>query len=560
MRKKLKTEKIGLIVDDTIVSKQVYDLIQMSKTSEAYDISHLIIQKIEKRSGGLLRQVFLYARRRGVKKLINNFTFNLLKKLESLLVKRVPSFSQFFEVHDLSESGLECIYVTPNLSPSGLVFRYTDESLKAIQDQNLKLLVRCGSGILKGGILTVCPYGVLSFHHGNNNVNRGGPPGFWEVYYREKQTGFVIQRLTEELDGGDVLFRGSIQTRFFYTLNLAWLYEKSNPMLHIVIERTLRNGQEKSHFEKVPYAYPLYSTPSVSVQIRYLCSTMSLMFKKVIKRVLSRGHRWSVAYQFSSSWRDLTLWRSVRISNPPGRFLADPFLIKVSGEYYCFVEDYDFKTARGSISVYSVSKAGYKNLGYALRENFHLSYPFIFTFNEEIYLCPETHETRDIRLYKCEEFPLKWSFYKTLISDISAADSNIFFKDGRWWLVTNVCSSDLDDHSNELHVFYSDDLLNGKWIPHADNPVIFDSNLARNGGLIIEGDDVYRVFQSQDFAMYGRSFGVAKIEKLSESLYEEKILFEIPPHFFKKIEGTHTFNFTGGLAVLDVVETTSIYS
>ena len=75
MRKKLKTEKIGLIVDDTIVSKQVYDLIQMSKTSEAYDISHLIIQKIEKRSGGLLRQVFLYARR-GVKKLINNFTFN----------------------------------------------------------------------------------------------------------------------------------------------------------------------------------------------------------------------------------------------------------------------------------------------------------------------------------------------------------------------------------------------------------------------------------------------------------------------------------------------------
>ena len=60
--------------------------------------------------------------------------------------------------------------------------------------------------------------------------------------------------------------------------------------------------------------------------------------------------------------------------------------------------------------------------------------------------------------------------------------------------------------------------------------------------------------------MYGRSFGVAKIEKLSESLYEEKILFEIPPHFFKKIEGTHTFNFTGELAVLDVVETTSLYS
>ena len=97
-----------------------------------------------------------------------------------------------------------------------------------------------------------------------------------------------------------------LQTRFFYTLNLAWLYEKSNPMLHIVIKRTLEMAKKKAT-SKRSRMLTTCSTPSVSVQIRYLCSTMSLMFKKVIKRVLSRGHRWSVAYQFSSSWRDLTL-------------------------------------------------------------------------------------------------------------------------------------------------------------------------------------------------------------------------------------------------------------
>ena len=68
-----------------------------------------------------------------------------------------------------------------------------------------------------------------------------------------------------------------------------------------------------------------------------------------------------------------------------------------------------------------------------------------------------------------------------LLSVIFPQRTQIYFSRMEVVIITNVCSSDLDDHSNELHVFYSDDLLNGKWIPHADNPIIFDSNLARNG-------------------------------------------------------------------------------
>ena len=58
--------------------------------------------------------------------------------------------------------------------------------------------------------------GIFSFHHGDNDFYRGGPPGFWEVYNQEPSTGFIIQRINEVLDNGDVIFKGNIPTSFFY--------------------------------------------------------------------------------------------------------------------------------------------------------------------------------------------------------------------------------------------------------------------------------------------------------------------------------------------------------
>ena len=116
------------------------------------------------------------------------------------------------------------IHVRPLKSTSGLIYRYREEDLGTIKSLNVDVLLNGQSGTFRGGILTVCEFGIISFHHGNNDVNRGGPPGFWEVFNREPSTGFAIQRLPDELDGGDaqvvsdvvigrdVLIRGSIAT------------------------------------------------------------------------------------------------------------------------------------------------------------------------------------------------------------------------------------------------------------------------------------------------------------------------------------------------------------
>jgi len=270
-----------------------------------------------------------------------------------------------------------------------------------------------------------------------------------------------------------------------------------------------------------------------------------------LNKILFQGDQWNVAYQFTDDWKKVNLSKSNKIPNPPNRYLADPFVIKKGKNHYCFVEDYNTKNKKGCISVYEIKKDSCKELGVALEENFHLSYPFLFNHENELYMCPETHEANEIRLYKCTEFPLKWKFVKTLISYVSAVDTNIFFKNGKWWIMTNLSNSEIPDHASELHIFSSKNLLTDYWEPHKKNPVIFDPLTARNGGFINELSTFYRVHQKPGFNNYGESLGISKIEELNEDNYKESNELKVSPNFFEDLKGTHTYNFSDGLLVLD---------
>ncbi|MFB6164379.1 MAG: formyltransferase family protein [Haloarculaceae archaeon] len=65
--------------------------------------------------------------------------------------------------------------------------------------------VRFGFGFLVGDALTAPAEGVLSFHHGNFREYRGQPMGFWEYVHGRETAGVTLQRLTETLDGGEIV-------------------------------------------------------------------------------------------------------------------------------------------------------------------------------------------------------------------------------------------------------------------------------------------------------------------------------------------------------------------
>ena len=550
-------QKVGLLIDSLQISKQLKDFIDLSQKSNNYEVTTLIINDEETHSGGPQKKIFEYFRRRGFSKFLNKIFFIILSKLEKRIITRKLIFRSFYDRYELSENDYEVIKVSPAISKSGLSYSYDDSDIEKIKIANIKLLVRGGRGILKGKILTCCSGGIISFHHGDNDVNRGGPAGFWEVYKKQPRTGFTIQRLNEELDGGDVLYKGYIRTSWFYSLNKAKLYEISNSFLHKIIEEITSQTPVLNIYPKKPYDKELYTVPNIIQTLNYLLKTVSIYLQKKISRFFGRRTRWSVAYQFTNHWLKPELSHSIKIQNPKNRFLADPFLIYRNEKHYCFVEDFDYSKEKGCISVYEIYKEGYTKLGNALVEDFHLAYPFLFEYKGELYMCPDTNTENDIRLYRCVDFPLKWEFEKILIDNVSAVDTSIFTYDDRWWLISAMDNSSVGEHYSQLHVFHNSSPLGEDWIPHKSNPIIFNPLKARNGGFIMDESKLYRVYQRQGFNLYGRAFGVAEIKSLNTQEYSEESLFEVEPNFFPNLIGTHTFNYNKGLLVFDYAKNSS---
>ena len=552
--------KVGIIVDDIDQSYLIYDFYKKSLESDCYDIEYLIVQKSNNLEiKNFFNKLLNYVKKKGIKRFIDRLFFEIIDLVESSLIKKKDKFKKFFLKHPISKFDVKKINVIPETSSSNLYYHYKSKDIANIKNLNLDLLIRGGSGILKGEILSVCRLGIISFHHGDNDFYRGGPPGFWEVYNREPSTGFVIQRLNEVLDGGDVIFKGNIPTSFLYKINVCKLYLKSSIFLHKTLENLSKTNSNLDFYKKKTYKSKIYKIPTAYVSILYLYKTLILGTKKILNKIFGRSLKWNVAYQFINEWKNPTLSKSTIIKNPKNSFLADPFVIKYNNKTVIFVEDYSFKNRKGKISAYEINSEGYKKLGAVIEEEFHLSYPFLIEDKEDLFMVPETHQTNDIRIYRCTEFPLKWKLHKILISDIGAVDTNIFKFNNKYWLFTNLDTSNSSDYSSELHIFYADNIESSEWKPHALNPVIFDSKKARNGGMIYsEKKHTYRVFQKQGFDNYGESIGISRIKTLTENEYEEEICMNVMPDFFKKISGTHSFSYNSGVLVNDFATNESI--
>ncbi|MBT4516297.1 MAG: hypothetical protein HOC78_00160, partial [Candidatus Komeilibacteria bacterium] len=60
---------------------------------------------------------------------------------------------------------------------------FNRNDVEHIKSYKLDFILRFEFGIIKGCVLNSAKYGVWSFHHGDEQEYRGGPPGFWEIYH-----------------------------------------------------------------------------------------------------------------------------------------------------------------------------------------------------------------------------------------------------------------------------------------------------------------------------------------------------------------------------------------
>lgn len=240
---------------------------------------------------------------------------------------------------------------------------------------------------------------------------------------------------------------------------------------------------------------------------------------------------------------------STNITDRFVHFVADPFIIREKDKYFMFFEALN-NDQNGDIGLSSSTDG--KNWKYdkiVLDEKFHLSYPYVFKFENEYYMLPETSAINEIRLYKAVNFPYEWKFFKTLVSQKKYVDSTLLHYNNRWWLFASTGANDV------LDLYYSDN-LNGNYKPHPNNPIIKNNkSIARGGGNFLEySGKVFRVTQDCT-ERYGKTIRLLEITKLTPLEFEEnEVSFQSLVHQESDIHTLSTANLNDSemLAAYDI--------
>ncbi|EEF29466.1 transferase, transferring glycosyl groups, putative [Ricinus communis] len=232
---------------------------------------------------------------------------------------------------------------------------------------------------------------------------------------------------------------------------------------------------------------------------------------------------------------------SVSDAGFPSNFVADPFLYIQGDIIYIFYETKNSITMQGDIGVAKSTDKGatWQQLGIALDEDWHLSYPYVFDYLGEIYMMPEGSAKGELRLYRAINFPLQWTLEKILIKK-PLVDSFVIKHDGEFWLFGSDHSSFGTKKNGQLEIWHSSSPL-GPWKPHKKNPIYnVDKSLgARNGGrpFVYDGN-LYRIGQDCG-ETYGRRVRVFKVETLTKDNYNE---VEVSLGFEEPSKGRNDWN------------------
>jgi hypothetical protein len=293
-------------------------------------------------------------------------------------------------------------------------------------------------------------------------------------------------------------------------------------------------------------ARPLPSTPALLVRaasswLRAL--TIRLMFRRP----------WSIRVRESRAGRTadwdrndgLVRWRD-------GSIYADPFLFEHEGRHHLFCEEVSLGAKRGVISHTELRLDGIPAdpPKPVLEADCHVSYPFLFAHEGEVFMIPETRAARRIELYRAVSFPHGWRRDAILLGDIEAADATVLAYDGRLWLFASVSAPGASS-ADELHVFWAE-ALRGPWHPHACNPVVSDVRCARPAGAIRHwGTRIVR--PGQDCSRrYGGAVSFREIEVLTPSAYAEHEIDRLDPANLGGARAAHTYASDGRFEAIDL--------
>jgi hypothetical protein len=293
-----------------------------------------------------------------------------------------------------------------------------------------------------------------------------------------------------------------------------------------------------------------HRAPAVQPGIGELSRIMGRLAARGMDRAL-HIEQWFLAYKFGGGPVSADLKGFTRLMPPKDRDWADPFAIEKGGRYYVFFEELPYAERKAHISMIELDAAGNASQPQRVLEaDHHLSYPFLFEHDGQLYMLPESAKNRSVQLYRCVDFPLVWKRERVLIDGLRLVDATLYRGADRWWMFANSAAGESRMFDDELHLFHAE-RLTGDWQPHPKNPVKSDARSSRPAGRLFSRDGVlYRPAQVC-VPRYGAGLAIQRVLKLTPQDYAERQVERLLADPAAGLFGLHTMNRAGDLTVVD---------
>lgn len=269
--------------------------------------------------------------------------------------------------------------------------------------------------------------------------------------------------------------------------------------------------------------------------------------KRLIRRL--NGRRWSDEHwsigirarqeSLPTGFLDPSVYHWIKDDGK--RYYADPILFDHEGRCFLFLEEFPYANAKGIISFTELDADGrpLATPEMIIESPGHMSYPFLFRHDGQIYMMPENTADNRLPLYRAARFPDRWVFERNLLEDTRIHDATMFEQDGAYWLLGNT--EENGGSSWDCLSLYRSETPLGPFTPHPGNPVLIDTRFSRSGGPIIEmGGQIIRPVQCC-LGTYGRALRFMNLGRLDETGLEQKQIGILEPRPGSAIRGVHTY-------------------
>jgi hypothetical protein len=287
--------------------------------------------------------------------------------------------------------------------------------------------------------------------------------------------------------------------------------------------------------------------PAVSSRDRPNLNCGGLMVRQTVRSITGRLRGIGRSQRWVSAMRPVNASAFKEIPTPAGHGHADPFLIESESGDCLLIEDVP-PGGRGRLAAMNIARDG--TLGQPeiiLEKPYHVSYPFVFRHEADLFLIPETANDKTVQLYRAgPRVPFEWHFEKNLFEGAMLVDTTVFHHEGLWYFFTTQV-----DYGMRAYLFYADS-LDGAWNYHPRNPICSDASRSRGAGALFYRDG--RLIRPvQDCSIrYGYGIVFNEVRKLSRTEYEEVPVERREPSWWGKGNiGTHTFNANARWEVTD---------